>query len=127
MALRIGRRRESRRTDGAPYELALQAMTEVISVNRAAILLLDCEGVMRFTASQGLSETHQQAAEGHSPGQRIRRTRPLVIENVARCNLSPELQATVRGEGIEALAFIPSPMAADCSARSCCASTGPDD
>ena len=26
------------------------------------------------------------------------RPAPLVIENVARCNLSPELQATVRGK-----------------------------
>lgn len=90
------------------YELALQAMTEAISVNRAAILLLDCEGVMRFTASQGLSEAHQQAVEGHSPWPTDQKDPPpLVIENVARCNLSPELQATVRGEGIEALVFIP--------------------
>lgn len=90
------------------YEQALQAMSEAVEADRAAILLIDDEGVMRFKASQGLSEEYQRAVEGHSPWAANQQDPPpLFIENVALSELTPELQATIQREGIQALAFIP--------------------
>ena len=50
------------------YELAMAATVRAMDCQRAAILLFDAAGVMRFVASRGLSETYCRAVEGHSPG-----------------------------------------------------------
>lgn len=90
------------------YEQALHAMADAVHADRAAILLIDDEGVMRFKASQGLSTEYQRAVEGHSPWTADQKDPPpLFIDQVAVSALSPELQAAIQREGIRALAFIP--------------------
>jgi len=90
------------------YQRSLQAMADAVEADRAAILLIDDEGVMRFKASQGLSEAYQRAVEGHSPWTADQKDPlPLFIEQVDGCDLAPELQTTIRLEGVQALAFIP--------------------
>ncbi|MBS0170693.1 MAG: PAS domain S-box protein [Nitrospira sp.] len=90
------------------YEQALQAMAESLSADRASILLIDGGGVMRFHASQGLSSEYRRAVEGHSPWPADQTSPlPLCIDDVASGDFAPELLATIRREGIQALAFIP--------------------
>ena len=52
---------------GAIYEPAIDAVMASTGAHRAAILLLDDEGIMRFRAARGLSERYRAAVEGHSP------------------------------------------------------------
>src|SRR5438270_428593 len=49
------------------YEEALNGLQDTVAADRAAILLLDADGVMRFKAWHGLSEAYRQAVEGHTP------------------------------------------------------------
>jgi signal transduction histidine kinase len=71
-------------------------------------LLCDREGVMRFAASRGLSETYRRAVEGHSPwtpGET--NPQPVCIDDVTQTQLPPGLREVIEREGIRALAFIP--------------------
>jgi PAS domain S-box-containing protein len=49
------------------FDAALEAITRALGTGRAAILLCDSSGRMRFEAWRGLSEAYRQAVEGHSP------------------------------------------------------------
>src|SRR5262245_64513311 len=49
------------------YDAALDALEEGLGVERASILLFDPDGVMRFKAYRGLSESYREAVEGHTP------------------------------------------------------------
>src|SRR5579883_1668484 len=49
------------------YDAALASLIESTAANRAAILLFDDDGVIRFKASRGLSAAYQAAVTGHSP------------------------------------------------------------
>jgi PAS domain S-box-containing protein len=90
------------------YYAALDAMGRCIETDRAAILLCDASGSMRFVASRGLSEEYQRAASGHSPWQRSDPQPKLVwIDDVATATFSPALKEAVLAEGIRALAFVP--------------------
>ena len=96
---------------GAPaeiYEAALDAVCEAKGCHRAAILLCDAEGVMRFVAWRGLSDGYRQAVEGHSPWAKDERDpQPVCVSNVAHGALDPHFRAVVAAEGIHALAFSP--------------------
>ena len=46
------------------FEAALDAIADGMHVHRAAVRLIDPDGVMRFKASRGLSERYRAAAEG---------------------------------------------------------------
>jgi GAF domain-containing protein len=46
------------------YEPALDVVIGALHVDRASVLLFDSDGVMRFTAARGLSETYCKAVEG---------------------------------------------------------------
>jgi signal transduction histidine kinase/CheY-like chemotaxis protein len=48
------------------FEPALDAIKQAVGLDRAAILLFDGAGVMRFEAWSGLSEAHRRAVEGHA-------------------------------------------------------------
>jgi PAS domain S-box-containing protein len=90
------------------YAAALEAILVSIGTDRASILLLESDGVMRFKAWRGLSENYRQAVEGHSPWPRdAPDPRPVLVEDVQECPLEPCLRQTVMAEGIGALAFIP--------------------
>jgi PAS domain S-box-containing protein len=90
------------------YDAALQSIRHCHDADRAAILLYDADGVMRFVAARGLSEDYQRAVEGHSPWQRDDpEPKPICIDDVATVDLEPRLRAAIEREGIKALAFIP--------------------
>src|ERR1700693_4196005 len=48
------------------YEAALTSLLDATAADRAAILLFDDDGVIRFKASRGLSDEYQAAVTGHS-------------------------------------------------------------
>lgn len=90
------------------YEAALTAICRCQDATRAAILLCDPDGVMRFKASRGLSDEYRQAVEGHSPWPRSDpNPQPLWIDDVTNAILAPKLRQALESEGIRALAFIP--------------------
>lgn len=89
------------------YEQALVALERVLYVDRAAVLLADVEGVMRFQASRGLSETYRKQVEGHSPWARDEaHPQPVLVPDVEKAELGA-LQQIILDEGIHAIAFIP--------------------
>ncbi|NWG25374.1 MAG: PAS domain S-box protein, partial [Pseudorhodoplanes sp.] len=98
------------RAESAPdiYDAALDAIVRALRCDRASVLMFDRQGVMRFVAWRGLSDTYRQAVEGHSPWDpKMGDPRPLWIDNVESSDLPEPLKDTLRAEGIGALAFIP--------------------
>jgi PAS domain S-box-containing protein len=90
------------------YDGALDAILNALKCQRASILLLDEQGVMRFVAWRSLSERYRKAVEGHTPwAPGETRPKPICIANVARARLDKALKAVVQAEGIAALGFIP--------------------
>jgi PAS domain S-box-containing protein len=90
------------------YDLAITAIVRALHCQRAAVLLFDQNGVMRFVASRGLSESYCRAVEGHSPWQvDSRDAQPVRIDDIGAADLPDALKNIVRTEGIGALAFIP--------------------
>ena len=70
--------------------------------------MFDHTGVMKFVAWRGLSDGYRQAVEGHSPWTRDSKDpQPISIDDIDRAELDASLKATVKAEGIRALAFIP--------------------
>ncbi len=96
------------RTVDEIHQTALDALTRGLGVSRASILLVDADGVMRFTAWRGLSEIYREMVEGHSPWPaNIVDPQPVVVPDVeAEPSLVPFL-AAIRGEGIAGMVFVP--------------------
>ncbi len=90
------------------FDRALDCLRKALSAERAAVLLFDGEGVMRFAAHHGLSAEYRRAVEGHSPWTAgATDARPIFVEDV--CG-APELAAllpVLEREGIRALGFVP--------------------
>lgn len=90
------------------FEAALDAIEGALGSDRAAILLFDDGGVMRFRAWRRLSDAYRRAVEGHSPWPRDEAApQPVLVPDVEG---DPALHAyapVLRAEGIGALAFIP--------------------
>jgi len=90
------------------YSAALDALVGALQCDRASILLCDQASVMRFASWRGLSEAYRKAVEGHSPWAIDESDpQPVWISDIAHADLPQALKATVRTEGIAALAFIP--------------------
>jgi signal transduction histidine kinase/PAS domain-containing protein len=90
------------------YEAALTCLHHALGIERASILLFDPDGVMRFKAWRGLSETYRKATEGHTPWSRdTTDAAPILVPDVNEEPALAGLRAVVRGEGIRALAFVP--------------------
>jgi len=90
------------------YQKALDVIIASLNAQRGAILLFDPDGVMRFKAWRGLSETYRRAVEGHSPWTlEERNPRPIHVSDVAEAALDALLADVIRREGIRALSFIP--------------------
>ncbi len=69
---------------------------------------LNGAGVMKFVASRGLSDRYRRAVEGHSPWKRdTKNPQPISVSHVERSDLAEALKATIIGEGIGTLAFVP--------------------
>jgi len=90
------------------YARALGAVLRALGCDRAAILLFDDAGVMRFVEWRGLSETYRAAVEGHSPWRPDENDpQPVCLANIEAADLPESLKRVVRAEDIAALAFIP--------------------
>jgi PAS domain S-box-containing protein len=90
------------------HQSALDAILRALRCSRASILLFDEAGVMRFVAWRGLSDAYRQAVDGHSPWTpEEKAAQPIVMNDVGAADLDDSLRATIEGEGIRALAFIP--------------------
>jgi PAS domain S-box-containing protein len=95
-------------SQGDIYDAALDAIVRALRCERASILLFDESGVMKFVAWRDLSDGYRRAVEGHSPWTRdTRDPQPVAVGDVERADLDAALEATVKAEGIGALAFIP--------------------
>ncbi len=90
------------------FDAALDAIDRGLHVDRAAFLLFDPDGVMRFKAWRGLSDAYRQAVEGHTPWSRRQAgAEPIVVPDVTRAPELAPLLASLRAEGIASLAFVP--------------------
>lgn len=90
------------------YQEALRIVASALGVERAALLVADGAGVMRFHAWNGLSDEYRARTEGHSPwvaGEP--NPLPIVVEDVSEDESLGELREVVLAEGINALAFVP--------------------
>jgi PAS domain S-box-containing protein len=89
-------------------DAALDAIAGSLSCERAAILLFDDTGTMRFVAWRGLSDDYRCAVEGHSPWTRdTKDPQPIWMRDIDSADLAEPLKSTVKAEGIGALAFVP--------------------
>ena len=89
-------------------DAALDAIRRALGCQRASILLFDEFGLMKFSAWRGLSDEYRRAVEGHSPWTRdVKEPQPICVSDIETADIAEDLKATVRGEGISALAFIP--------------------
>jgi len=90
------------------YAEALRVVGSALDVDRAAVLVVDEQGVMRFRAWNRLSDAYRARTEGHSPWSPDERSpMPIVVEDVAADQTLGELRDVVVAEGIGALAFVP--------------------
>jgi PAS domain S-box-containing protein len=90
------------------YQAALDAIVDAMHCSRASILRCDADGVMRFVAWRGLSESYRRATAGHSPWTlQDANPEPVCMSDVDRAELDQPLKTIVKQEGIGALAFVP--------------------
>jgi PAS domain S-box-containing protein len=90
------------------YASALDAITQALGCRRAAVLLFNDAGIMRFVAWRDLSDDYRRAVEGHSPWARdAEDPQPLCIQDAETAQFPEHIKAAVRAEGIAAFAFIP--------------------
>ncbi len=96
--------------DGSPafYDEAVGTIVELLGVDRASLLLFDPDGIIRFKAWRGLSDSYRQAVEGHSPWRpEDVDARPILIPDVLADPAWAAYLPVFAAEGIRALAFIP--------------------
>ncbi|MBV8762487.1 MAG: HAMP domain-containing histidine kinase [Deltaproteobacteria bacterium] len=90
------------------FDAALDATCAALMVPRAAILLFDDDGVMRFKAWRGLSETYRAAVDGHSPWRPEQSDpAPVIVGDVTQEPSLAAFSGTFAAERIGALAFFP--------------------
>jgi signal transduction histidine kinase/HAMP domain-containing protein len=90
------------------YDEALNSLRDALGAQRASILIADAQGVMRFVAWRGLSDTYRRAVDGHSPWPADALDPPPVLVSDAHTDLSlAPHRATFEAENIRALGFFP--------------------
>lgn len=93
---------------GAIYEAALDAIVDTLGADRAAVLLFDADGVIRFKASRGLSNAYKAAVEGHTPWpQDEPAAKPVLVSDISADPDLADLSGVLASEGIRAVAFVP--------------------
>jgi PAS domain S-box-containing protein len=96
------------RTVEGIYQAALDALADGLAVSRAAILLFDPDGVMRFKSYRGLSDEYRAAVEGHTPWTPdTQDASPIVVADVTTDESLRLFRPVILAEGIAAMAFIP--------------------
>jgi PAS domain S-box-containing protein len=90
------------------YTAALDSLQHALKTDRAAILLFDADGVVRFKAWRGLSDAYRAATSGHSPWPRdVIDPRPILVPEVEAETSLAALLPAIQSEGIRAVGFIP--------------------
>jgi PAS domain S-box-containing protein len=90
------------------FSAALDAVTAALGATRSSILLFDPDGVIRFKAWRGLSDSYRRATEGHSPwAAGTTEAEPVLVPDVQSSEGLDVLRPTIVAEGIGALAFFP--------------------
>ena len=90
------------------YGAAVGSLLAGTAASRAAILMFDEDGVMRFQASRGLSAEYQAAVTGHTPWRQGETgARPFVVDDVQADESLAAYRDLFRREGIGALGFVP--------------------
>ena len=90
------------------YDAALTSLLAATSADRAAILLFDDDGVIRFKAWRGLSPEYRAAVTGHTPWQRgLLAAAPIVTQDVLADESLRAYHDILTREGIRGLCFIP--------------------
>ncbi len=87
---------------------AIEGLERALHTRRAAILLFDESGSMRFQVWQGISERYRLTVEGQSPWWRgLRDPSPIVIDDAESHPAVAEHRAAMLLEGIRSLMFVP--------------------
>src|SRR5215210_3185458 len=88
---------------------AVDALMDAVGLDRAAVLLHDEHGVMRFRAWRGLSAAYRATAEAHSPWSADEQEfAPIAVSDaLEEPTFGEELRRAVVAEGIRTLAFVP--------------------
>jgi PAS domain S-box-containing protein len=90
------------------YDEAIDGLLQAVGADRASILLFDDDGVMRFKAWRGLSDSYRAAVEGHSPWKRnTPDPQPVTVGDVVADPGLASLAPVITAEGIRSLAFVP--------------------
>ena len=90
------------------YKAALDALAQTLDISRAAVLLFDTDGVMRFKAWRNLSTAYRSVVEGHSPWTPDSPdAQTITVSDVMTDRTLDAYQSAFADEGIGALAFIP--------------------
>ncbi len=93
---------------GDIFAAALDAILPALKTERAAVLVYDGEGVMRFRAWRGLSDDYRRRVEGHSPWRRdARDPQPVLVPDVQADPSLAGYGPLFQQERIGALGFIP--------------------
>lgn len=92
----------------AIFNTALDSLQNTLSADRAAILLFDPDGVVRFKSWRGLSEAYRKLVEGHSPWKQNEiNPQPVLVPDVFVDAGLSHLSSAFAIEKIGSLAFIP--------------------
>ncbi|MCI0438390.1 MAG: PAS domain S-box protein [Chloroflexi bacterium] len=87
---------------------AIEGLQGSLGASKAAVLLFDDDGVMRFVRWAGLSEGYRSAVEGHTPWPRhASDPQPVLVPDVDADPGLDALREVILSEGIRSLAFIP--------------------
>ena len=90
------------------FNTALDSLQNTLAADRAAVLLIDPDGVMRFKSWHGLSEAYRKIVEGHSPWkQDDPDPQPVFVPDVHDAPDWSSFLPAFEAEGIGSLGFIP--------------------
>lgn len=90
------------------FDVALETIVSALHCDRAAVLLLDDAGVMRYVGWRGLSPEYRRAAEGRSPwATDEREPQTFRVNDIDPAPVPELLKTAIKHEGIRALCIFP--------------------
>ena len=90
------------------FDVALDTIETALHCDRAALLLLDDAGVMRYVGWRGLSQEYRMAAEGRSPWPTDEREpQSYRVSDIDPAPVPEPLKTAIKREGIRALCIFP--------------------
>ncbi len=90
------------------YEAAIESLLNATVADRAAILMFDEDGMMRFKAWRGLSDEYREAVTGHTPWSRgAIEAQPITVADVLLDENLKGYREVLARERIRSVVFIP--------------------